>query len=57
VTPIFATLGGWLLLSHNFDRRFLIGMFLTIGGAIAIGIQDLQIATEGSSVLSVPNYQ
>ncbi len=46
LTPIFATFGGWLLLGHNFDRRFLIGMFLTITGAIAIGIQDLQIATE-----------
>jgi hypothetical protein len=46
MTPIFATLGGWLLLGHNFDRRFLIGMILTIGGAISIGIQDLQIATE-----------
>lgn len=46
LTPVFATLGGWLLLGHNFDRRFIIGMFLTIGGAITIGIQDLQIATE-----------
>ncbi|NEQ37561.1 MAG: DMT family transporter [Okeania sp. SIO3I5] len=46
LTPIFATIGGWLLLGHNFDRRFLIGMFLTIGGAITIGIQDLQIDTE-----------
>lgn len=46
LTPIFATLGGWLLLGHNFDRRFLTGMILTIAGAIAIGIQDLQIATD-----------
>jgi drug/metabolite transporter (DMT)-like permease len=46
LTPIFATFGGWLLLGHNFDRRFLIGMFLTIAGAIAIGTQDWQIATE-----------
>jgi drug/metabolite transporter (DMT)-like permease len=46
LTPIFATFGGWLLLGHNFDRRFLIGMFLTITGATAIGIQDLQSATD-----------
>lgn len=47
LTPIFATFGGWLVFGHSFDRKFLIGMFLTIGGAIAIGIQDLQIATDG----------
>jgi drug/metabolite transporter (DMT)-like permease len=46
LTPIFATFGGWLLLGHKFDRRFLIGMLLTIGGAISIGFQDLQIATD-----------
>ncbi|MGB8687582.1 MAG: DMT family transporter [Microcoleus sp.] len=46
LTPIFATFGGWLLFGQSFDRRFLIGMFLTIVGAIAIGIQDLQITTE-----------
>ncbi|MCV3216566.1 DMT family transporter [Plectonema radiosum NIES-515] len=46
LTPIFATLGGWLLLSHNFDRRFLTGVLLTIAGAIVIGIQDFQIATD-----------
>jgi drug/metabolite transporter (DMT)-like permease len=43
-TPIFAALGGWLLLGHYFDTRFIIGMSLAIGGAIAIGIQDLHIA-------------
>ena len=46
LTPIFTTFGGWVLLKHNFDRKFLIGMVLTVGGAIAIGIQDLQIAPE-----------
>jgi drug/metabolite transporter (DMT)-like permease len=42
--PIFTTLGGWLLLGHRFDRKFLIGMALAMGGALTIGIQDLQIA-------------
>jgi drug/metabolite transporter (DMT)-like permease len=46
LTPIFATFGGWLLLGHKFDQRFLIGMLLTIAGAIAIGIQDFQLATD-----------
>ncbi|MBW4632686.1 MAG: DMT family transporter [Iphinoe sp. HA4291-MV1] len=46
LTPIFATLGGWVLLGHYFDRRFLMGMLLAIGGAIAIGIQDSQIAAD-----------
>ncbi len=46
LTPIFATFGGWLLLGHNFDKRFIIGMLLTLGGAIAISIQDFQVATE-----------
>jgi drug/metabolite transporter (DMT)-like permease len=42
--PIFTTMGGWLLLGHRFDRKFLIGMALAMGGAFIIGIQDLQIA-------------
>ncbi|MDZ8079039.1 MAG: DMT family transporter [Nostoc sp. DcaGUA01] len=45
LTPIFAILGGWLVLGYNFDGRFLIGTVLTIGGAVAIGIEDLQTAT------------
>jgi len=46
LTPIFATFGGWLLLGHNFDKRFIIGMLLTLGGALSIGIQDFQVATD-----------
>jgi drug/metabolite transporter (DMT)-like permease len=45
LTPIFAILGGWLLLGYNFDSRFIIGTVLVIGGAVAIGIEDLQMAT------------
>jgi len=45
LTPIFATCGGWLLLRHRFDQNFLIGMLLSVLGAIAIGVQDLQIST------------
>lgn len=42
--PIFTTLGGWLLFRQQFSRRFLIGMGIAILGAVAIGIEDLQVA-------------
>ena len=42
--PIFTTLGGWLIFRQQFSRRFLIGMGVAILGAIAIGIEDLQVA-------------
>ncbi len=61
LTPIFATLGGWLFLGHSFDRRFVIGMLVAVGGAISIGIEDLQIATDtfladGIALLSAVFY-
>ncbi|MEK0190909.1 DMT family transporter [Microcoleus anatoxicus] len=46
LTPLFTTLGGWLLLGRRFDRRFLIGMAIALAGAIAIGFDDLQTAGE-----------
>lgn len=42
--PIFTTLGGWLIFRQQFSKRFLIGMAVAIAGAIAIGIEDLQVA-------------
>jgi drug/metabolite transporter (DMT)-like permease len=44
--PIFATFGGWLFLGQRFDKKFLIGMFLSITGVIAIGVQDLQTSAD-----------
>ncbi|MEO6861046.1 MAG: DMT family transporter [Microcoleus sp.] len=44
LTPLFTTLGGWLLLGRRFDTRFLLGMAVALGGAIAIGMDDLQTA-------------
>ncbi|MCC3408228.1 MAG: DMT family transporter [Microcoleus sp. PH2017_10_PVI_O_A] len=44
LTPLFTTLGGWLLLGRRFDSRFLVGLAVALGGAIAIGTKDLQIA-------------
>ncbi len=46
LTPLFTTLGGWLLLGRRFDRRFLVGMAVALAGAIAIGLDDLQTAGE-----------
>ncbi|MCL1474116.1 DMT family transporter [Argonema antarcticum] len=43
LAPIFTTLGGWLLLGHRFNRKFLIGMALAMGGAFSISIEDLNI--------------
>ena len=45
--PIFTTLFGWLILRQQFSPRFLIGMAVAILGAIAIGIEDLQVADSG----------
>ncbi len=41
LTPIFTSLGGWLLWRQRFDRRFLIGMGIALTGAIALGLEDL----------------
>lgn len=38
--PIFTTLGGWLFLGQVFDRAFLIGMAIAIGGMLTIGFND-----------------
>ncbi len=43
MVPIFATLGGWLFWGHYFDGRFIIGLVLSVGGTIAIGVEDLQL--------------
>ncbi len=46
LTPLFTTLGAWLWLRQRFDRRFLWGLALAVGGAIAIGVTDFQLAWE-----------
>ena len=42
--PIFTTLGAWLLLGQQFKAKFLLGMAVALVGAIAIGVEDLQVA-------------
>lgn len=43
-TPVFTISSGWLLFGQRFDRKFLIGAVLAVGGAIAIGVNDWQIS-------------
>lgn len=42
--PIFTTLGGWLVFRQRFSPRFIAGMAVAIGGAVAIGIEDMHLA-------------
>ncbi len=42
LTPLFTSLGSWLLLGKRFDKRFLVGMAIALVGAIALGVEDLQ---------------
>ncbi|XZO02749.1 MAG: DMT family transporter [Microcoleus sp.] len=43
LTPLFTTLVGWIFFNRRFDKKFLIGMVIAIGGASALGLLDLQI--------------
>lgn len=49
LAPLFTTLGAWLLWRQRFDTRFLLGLVISLGGAIAIGIGDVQL--EASQLL------
>ncbi|MGD1851313.1 MAG: DMT family transporter [Cyanophyceae cyanobacterium] len=44
LTPIFTSLGSWLLFKKQFDRRFLLGMAIALAGAIALSFEDLYSA-------------
>ncbi|WP_236612527.1 DMT family transporter [Picosynechococcus sp. NKBG15041c] len=41
LTPIFTSLGSWLIFGKKFDKQFLIGMAIALGGAMALGFEDL----------------
>lgn len=65
LTPLFTTLGGWLLFKQYFDRRFLFGLLLAILGATALGLEDLFKSTNnltgdglalGSSMFYAANF-
>ncbi|MGB2927007.1 MAG: DMT family transporter [Limnothrix sp.] len=42
LTPIFTSLGSWLIFGKKFDTRFLIGMAIALIGAIGLGFEDLR---------------
>ncbi len=61
LTPLFACLGGWILLGQRYDRQFILGMFVAICGCFLIGWNDLQSATlrwqgDGTAVVSAILY-
>ena len=45
LTPLFISLGAWLILKQTFNRKFMIGMILAIIGGATIGWDDLQLGT------------
>ncbi|NER24543.1 MAG: DMT family transporter [Symploca sp. SIO1C2] len=44
LVPLFTTIPAWLIFRQSFGYQFIIGMFLSIGGAITIGLEDSQIS-------------
>lgn len=46
LTPLFISLGAWLVLKQQFKSQFIIGMILAIIGAMVIGWDDLQIGND-----------
>ncbi len=55
-SPKFTTLAGWLLFTKRFGNRFLTGMVITTGVAIAIGVSDISYSVslkgDGLALLS-----
>ncbi|NEP11225.1 MAG: DMT family transporter [Symploca sp. SIO2C1] len=45
-TPVFTTLIGWLFLQQSFDRLFLLGILITVGGSILLVGNDYSTAPE-----------
>ena len=46
LTPLFISLGAWLILKQQFDERFTLGMTIAVIGGIFIGWDDLQLGGE-----------
>jgi drug/metabolite transporter (DMT)-like permease len=42
LTPVFASVGSWLVLGKRFDTRFIVGLAIAVCGAILLGLEDLQ---------------
>ena len=46
LTPLFISLGAWLVLDQKFNRKFIIGLVIAILGGALIGWEDLQLGTD-----------
>ena len=46
LSPLFATLLGWLFFRHHFDRRFLFAVALTLLGVVVIGFEDFNLGMD-----------
>ncbi len=46
LSPLFATLLGWLFFKHHFSQQFLIAVGVTLMGVVAIGFEDLHIGLD-----------
>ena len=46
LTPLFISLGAWLILKQQFKSQFIFGMVISILGGIIIGWGDLRLGTE-----------
>lgn len=46
LTPLFISLGAWLILKQRFNSQFIIGMMVAIIGAMVIGWDDLQVGDD-----------
>ncbi|MGK7926958.1 MAG: DMT family transporter [Spirulina sp.] len=40
-TPVFVILAGFLLFAQRFDRRFIMGAIVAVGGSIVLGFDDI----------------
>ncbi|MBD2607022.1 DMT family transporter [Scytonema hofmannii FACHB-248] len=43
LAPLFTALFAWLFFKQRFERQFLLGMAVAIGGVISIGVGDFQL--------------
>lgn len=46
LTPLFSTLGEWLIFARRFSWQFMVGLLIAMFGALAIGLKDLNLNLE-----------
>ncbi|MBZ8178607.1 DMT family transporter [Oscillatoria salina] len=46
LTPIVTVVGAWLFWQQKFDKRFLTGTAIALGGIIVLGLDDFQISID-----------